>query len=86
MVAITLDVLYQAKGVRKTMKFEPSNLVQDVVRISKEKVGAPGTAHDYGLIRLDDDPSKSYWLEGSKQLDYYLLRNGRALLKEDLEF
>ncbi|CAD5205404.1 unnamed protein product [Bursaphelenchus okinawaensis] len=75
MVAITLDIVYQGKGVRKTMKFEPSNLVQDVIRIAKDKVGASGAAHDYGLIRLDEDPSKSYWLEGSKPLDYYLLRN-----------
>lgn len=33
-------------------------------------------ANDYGLIRVEDIPSKSVWMENNRKLDYYMIRDG----------
>jgi len=34
------------------------------------------TAKDFGLFLSDEDPKKGVWLESTRTLEYYLLRNG----------
>lgn len=33
-------------------------------------------AQEFGLFLSDDDPKKGVWLDNSRSLEYYLLRNG----------
>jgi hypothetical protein len=41
-----------------------------------DKLGVQGNPNDYGLVRVDEHPSKSMWLENNRKLDHYLIRNG----------
>ncbi|XP_077954054.1 talin-2-like isoform X2 [Gasterosteus aculeatus] len=63
------------------MQFEPSTPVYDACRIIRERVPEvqTGQASDYGLFLSDHNPRKGIWLESSRTLDYYMLRNGDVL-------
>ena len=78
MGVITLNIENHELGVKKTMKFEPSMVLYDVCRLIHDKIGAPGSAADYGLLRVDEaaPATRSYWLEATRKLDYYLIRSG----------
>ena len=41
------------------------------------------SAAEYGLFLGDDDPRKGIWLENTRNLDYYLLRNGVSYFKRN---
>ena len=34
------------------------------------------TANNYGLFNPDEDPTKGYWLEERRTLEYYHLKSG----------
>lgn len=38
------------------------------------------SANDYGLFRVEDDPTKCVWMENGRTLEYYLIRNGVKIL------
>lgn len=82
MGVITLNVVWSARGdeqhnVKKTMQFEPSTLVFDACKIIREKIAGNNiNPKEYGLFRLEDDPTKCVWMENGRTLEYYLVRNG----------
>uniref|UniRef100_A0A0N5AYK5 FERM domain-containing protein n=1 Tax=Syphacia muris TaxID=451379 RepID=A0A0N5AYK5_9BILA len=85
MGVITLNVFWSAKPseqptVKKTMQFEPSTLVFDACKIIREKIAGNGlNPKEYGLFRLEDDPTKCVWMENGRTLEYYLVRNGDTI-------
>ncbi|KAL3090978.1 hypothetical protein niasHS_007353 [Heterodera schachtii] len=80
MGVLTLNIECREKGVKKTMQFEPRTLVHDACRLIRDKLGhMPGNPNDYGLFRLEDDPTKCVWMENGRTLEYYLIRNGDTL-------
>nr|XP_040024228.1 talin-2-like isoform X2 [Gasterosteus aculeatus aculeatus] len=81
MVALSLKICIRQCNVVKTMQFEPSTPVYDACRIIRERVPEvqTGQASDYGLFLSDHNPRKGIWLESSRTLDYYMLRNGDVL-------
>lgn len=36
-------------------------------------------AKEYGLFRLEEDPTKCVWMENGRTLEYYLVRSGVSL-------
>ncbi|GMR53179.1 hypothetical protein PMAYCL1PPCAC_23374, partial [Pristionchus mayeri] len=76
MGVITLNVLSTERGTKKTMQLEPSMLVFDACKIIREKMGLNDTnPNEYGLFRVDDDPTRCVWMENGRSLEHYLLRN-----------
>jgi hypothetical protein len=76
MGVLTLNIECAELGVKKTMKFEPGTTVHTAARMIHDKLGVQGNPNDYGLVRVDEHPSKSMWLENNRKLDHYLIRNG----------
>uniref|UniRef100_A0A914HYR3 Talin n=1 Tax=Globodera rostochiensis TaxID=31243 RepID=A0A914HYR3_GLORO len=80
MGVLTLNIECREKGIKKTMQFEPRTLVHDACRLIRDKLGhMPGNPNDYGLFRVEDDPTKCVWMENGRTLEYYLIRNGDTL-------
>ncbi|KAI6179916.1 BMA-TLN-1, isoform b [Aphelenchoides besseyi] len=79
MGVLTLNIENEELGVKKTMKFEPSTMVFDACRLIHDKLGMHGNSNDFGLIRVDEQPSKSFWMESNRKLEYYLIRSGDTL-------
>lgn len=80
MGVLTLNIECQEKGVKKTMQFDPRIVVYDACRLIREKIGPmSGHPNDYGLFRIEDDPTKCVWMENGRTLEYYLIRNGDTL-------
>nr|XP_032800405.1 talin-2-like isoform X4 [Petromyzon marinus] len=81
MVALSLKICVRHCNVVKTMQFEPSTVVWDACRIIRERVpeAQSGEVMDFGLFLADEDPKKGIWLEGERNLDYYMLRDGDLL-------
>lgn len=50
-------------------------LITDVLRMFRVTFAA----QEFGLFLSDDDPKKGVWLDNSRSLEYYLLRNGVSL-------
>ncbi|CAD5122867.1 DgyrCDS11268 [Dimorphilus gyrociliatus] len=61
-----------------TLKFDPSTEVIDACMTVNRQVpqNVQINAQDYGLFLPDDDEKKGIWLDPSRNLDYYMLRNG----------
>ncbi|CAI2321160.1 unnamed protein product [Caenorhabditis sp. 36 PRJEB53466] len=82
MGVLSLTVSSAEKGVKKTMQFEPSTLVYDAAKLIRDKFNMTDVNHnDYGLFRVEDDPTKCAWMEGGRTLEYYLVRN-----KDEIEY
>ncbi|KAI6216966.1 BMA-TLN-1, isoform b [Aphelenchoides fujianensis] len=79
MGVLTLTIESKDLDVTKTMKFEPGTMVYDVCRLVHDKLGIQENPNDFGLIRVDDVPSKSFWMENNRKLEYYLIRSGDTL-------
>uniref|UniRef100_A0A8C4QNG4 Talin 2 n=1 Tax=Eptatretus burgeri TaxID=7764 RepID=A0A8C4QNG4_EPTBU len=81
MVALSLKICIRHCNVVKTMQFEPSMVIQDACCIIQERVqeAQDGRASEYGLFLADEDPKKGIWLDSSRTLDHYMLRNGDLL-------
>lgn len=79
MGVLTLNIDCPELGVKKTMKFEPGTTVHTAARMIHDKLGVQANPNDYGLVRVDEHPSKSMWLENNRKLDHYLIRNGDTL-------
>uniref|UniRef100_A0A1I8B0K3 FERM domain-containing protein n=1 Tax=Meloidogyne hapla TaxID=6305 RepID=A0A1I8B0K3_MELHA len=80
MGVLTLNIECHERGVKKTMQFEPRTLVHDACRMVRDKLGPmSGNPNDYGLFRVEDDPTKCVWMENGRTLEYYLIRNGDTL-------
>ncbi|CAI9742944.1 talin-1-like isoform X1 [Octopus vulgaris] len=80
MATLSLKISVVGSNVVKTMQFDPSTIVFDACHIIREKIadaiGNDKKPAEYGLFLADDDPKKGTWLEPSKSLEYFLLRNG----------
>uniref|UniRef100_A0AC35TRB9 FERM domain-containing protein n=1 Tax=Rhabditophanes sp. KR3021 TaxID=114890 RepID=A0AC35TRB9_9BILA len=82
---LTLNIVCEEVGQRSILTFDPSMLVYDactVVRNKFWKEVVPGktfNTHHYGLFRLEPEPSKCVWMENSKSLEHYLIRNNDTL-------
>ncbi|CAD6186281.1 unnamed protein product [Caenorhabditis auriculariae] len=76
MGVLSLNVVSSERGVKKTMQFEPSTLVFDAAKLIREKFNMNDiNPNEYGLFRMEDDPSKCVWMENGRTLEYYLVRN-----------
>ncbi|GMT28060.1 hypothetical protein PFISCL1PPCAC_19357, partial [Pristionchus fissidentatus] len=76
MGVITLNAVSSERGVKKSMQFDPSMLVFDACKLIREKLGLSDTnPAEYGLFRVEDDPTRCVWMENGKALEHYLLRN-----------
>ncbi|GAB1607177.1 talin-1-like isoform X1 [Argonauta hians] len=80
MATLSLKISVVGSNVVKTMQFDPATIVFDACHIIREKIadaiGNDKKPAEYGLFLADDDPKKGTWLEPSKSLEYFLLRNG----------
>lgn len=80
MATLSLKISVVGSNVVKTMQFDPATIVFDACHIIREKIseaiGNDKRPAEYGLFLADDDPKKGTWLEPSKPLEYFLLRNG----------
>uniref|UniRef100_A0A915Q6F4 FERM domain-containing protein n=1 Tax=Setaria digitata TaxID=48799 RepID=A0A915Q6F4_9BILA len=85
MGVITLNVVWSPQGdeqsqLKKAMQFESTTLVFDACKIIREKVSGNNiNPKEYGLFRLEEDPTKCVWMENGRTLEYYLVRSGDAV-------
>nr|XP_049697858.1 talin-1 isoform X27 [Helicoverpa armigera] len=82
MAALSLKISIDGGKVVKTIQFDPSTMVYDACRIIREKIleASSGDPKEYGLfLASEEDNKKGIWLEASRSLDYYMLRNGDLL-------
>ncbi|XP_037872842.1 talin-1 isoform X5 [Bombyx mori] len=82
MATLSLKISIDGGKVVKTIQFEPSTTVYDACRIIREKIleATAGDPKEYGLfLASEEDNKKGIWLEASRSLDYYMLRNGDLL-------
>ncbi|XP_075988130.1 talin_middle and talin-RS domain-containing protein rhea isoform X2 [Anticarsia gemmatalis] len=82
MAALSLKISIEGGKVVKTIQFDPSTTVYDACRIIREKIleASSGDPKEYGLfLASEEDNKKGIWLEASRSLDYYMLRNGDLL-------
>ncbi|XP_014674038.1 PREDICTED: talin-2-like [Priapulus caudatus] len=81
MVVLSLKISVVERNVSKTIQFDPSTIVYDACRIIREKVAEAniGQPADYNLFLADEDVKKGVWLEPSRSLEYYMLRNADLL-------
>lgn len=82
MVVVSLKIKVPELGVLKTVQFNQSIQVYDACKVVREKIpetATMGSARDFGLFMTADDPRQGCWLDNSKNLDYYLLRNGDTI-------
>ncbi|XP_047038265.1 talin-1 isoform X7 [Helicoverpa zea] len=82
MAALSLKISIDGGKVVKTIQFDPSTTVYDACRIIREKIleASSGDPKEYGLfLASEEDNKKGIWLEASRSLDYYMLRNGDLL-------
>ncbi|KAG6451547.1 hypothetical protein O3G_MSEX007224 [Manduca sexta] len=80
--SLSLKISIDGGKVVKTIQFEPSTKVYDACRIIREKIleASSGEPKEYGLfLASDEDNKKGIWLEATRSLDYYMLRNGDVL-------
>ncbi|XP_022115337.2 talin-1 isoform X5 [Pieris rapae] len=82
MATLSLKISIEDGKVVKTIQFDPSSSVYDACRIIREKIleANINDAKEYGLfLASEEDNKKGIWLESSRSLDYYMLRNGDML-------
>ncbi|EFO84615.1 hypothetical protein CRE_03910 [Caenorhabditis remanei] len=76
MGVLSLTVSCSEKGIKKTMQFDPSTLIYDAIKLIREKFGMTDVnAAEYGLIRIDENPAKSFWMDNGRSFEYYMVRN-----------
>ncbi|XP_011503803.1 PREDICTED: talin-2 [Ceratosolen solmsi marchali] len=80
MSTLSLRISIPEKNVTKMMQFDPNTSVYDGCRMIREKLTeVSNTEQNYGLFLADEDAKKGVWLESTRNLDYYILRNGDFL-------
>ncbi|CAH2056203.1 unnamed protein product, partial [Iphiclides podalirius] len=82
MATLSLKISLEGGKVVKTIQFDPSTTVYDACRIIREKIleASASDPKEYGLfLASEEDNKKGIWLEASRSLDYYMLRNGDLL-------
>ncbi|XP_063370870.1 talin-1 [Cydia amplana] len=82
MATLSLKISLEGGKVVKTIQFDPSTTIYDACRIIREKIleASSGDPKEYGLfLASEEDNKKGIWLEASRSLDYYMLRNGDIL-------
>ncbi|XP_064292938.1 talin-1 isoform X2 [Plodia interpunctella] len=82
MATLSLKISLDGGKVVKTIQFEPSTTVYDACRVIREKILEANVSEpkEYGLfLASEEDNKKGIWLEASRSLDYYMLRNGDVL-------
>ncbi|XP_041983900.1 talin-1 isoform X3 [Aricia agestis] len=82
MATLSLKISLEGGKVVKTIQFDPSTTVYDACRIIREKIleANSNDPKEYGLfLASEEDNKKGIWLEASRSLDYYMLRNGDIL-------
>ncbi|XP_026736418.1 talin-1 isoform X5 [Trichoplusia ni] len=82
MAALSLKISLDGGQAVKTIQFDPATTVYDACRIIREKIleASSGDPKEYGLfLASEEDNKKGIWLEASRSLDYYMLRNGDLL-------
>ncbi|XP_060808637.1 talin-1 [Amyelois transitella] len=82
MATLSLKISLDGGKVVKTIQFEPTTTVYDACRIIREKILEANASEpkEYGLfLASEEDNKKGIWLEASRSLDYYMLRNGDLL-------
>ncbi|KAI5632792.1 hypothetical protein NE865_14510 [Phthorimaea operculella] len=82
MAHISLKISLDGGKVVKTIQFDPSTTVYDACRVIREKIleANINDPKEFGLfLPSEEDNKKGIWLEASRSLDYYMLRNGDLL-------
>ncbi|XP_049882474.1 talin-1 isoform X3 [Pectinophora gossypiella] len=82
MATLSLKISLEGGKVVKTIQFDPTTTVYDACRIIREKIleASSSDPKEYGLfLPSEEDNKKGIWLEASRSLDYYMLRNGDLL-------
>ncbi|KAL0859340.1 hypothetical protein ABMA27_011134 [Loxostege sticticalis] len=82
MATLSLKISLGGGQVVKTIQFDPSTTVYDACRAIREKIQEAHESEpkEFGLfLASEEDPKKGIWLEASRSLDYYMLRNGDVL-------
>ncbi|XP_063834864.1 talin-2-like [Ostrinia nubilalis] len=80
MAPLSLKIVLDEGAVTRTLKFESSTTVAAAQAQVKEKILTGDDGKVYGLFLTSaDDERSGVWLEGHRQLDYYMLRDGDQL-------
>ncbi|XP_028167568.1 talin-1 isoform X4 [Ostrinia furnacalis] len=82
MATLSLKISLNSGQVVKTIQFDPATTVYDACRAIREKIQEAHESEpkEFGLfLASEEDPKKGIWLEPSRSLDYYMLRNGDLL-------
>ncbi|KAL0810211.1 hypothetical protein ABMA28_010993 [Loxostege sticticalis] len=80
MAPLSLKIVLDEGAVTRTLKFESTTTVADAQAQVKEKILTGDDGKVYGLFLTSaDDERSGIWLEGHRQLDYYMLRDGDQL-------
>ncbi|VVD01405.1 unnamed protein product, partial [Leptidea sinapis] len=82
MATLSLKISMEGGTVVKTIQFDPVTHVYDACRIIREKILEANSSDpkEFGLfLASEEDNKKGIWLEASRSLDYYMLRNGDML-------
>ncbi|XP_050433200.1 talin-1 [Adelges cooleyi] len=77
-MALSLRIRLVGDGVTKTMQFDQSTLVSDVCLQIGGKASQDHLS-EYTLFLADEDSRKGIYLEPTRSLEYYILRNGDLL-------
>uniref|UniRef100_A0A0K0EJV8 FERM domain-containing protein n=1 Tax=Strongyloides stercoralis TaxID=6248 RepID=A0A0K0EJV8_STRER len=88
---LKLNIICEKNQQKSVMTFDPSMLVYDACRQIRDKFRTnrysdqngmgnyDDSYKDYGLFRVEPDPTKCVWMENGKTLEHYLIRNNDTL-------
>uniref|UniRef100_A0AC35TN27 FERM domain-containing protein n=1 Tax=Rhabditophanes sp. KR3021 TaxID=114890 RepID=A0AC35TN27_9BILA len=82
---LSLQINSPECGKSSIMNFDPTMTINHVCRLIRDKFfrevtnGFSDNGSDYGLFRVESDKTKCVWMEGSKTLEHYLIRNQDVL-------
>uniref|UniRef100_A0A0N4ZUP8 FERM domain-containing protein n=1 Tax=Parastrongyloides trichosuri TaxID=131310 RepID=A0A0N4ZUP8_PARTI len=87
---LKLNILCEKAKQKSVMTFDPSMLVYDACKQIRDKFRSnrhgdqnafnyEENFKDYGLFRVEADPTKCVWMENGKTLEHYLIRNNDTL-------
>jgi talin len=78
---LTLRIHIVKTNTMKMMQFDEITTVQDACALIEDRI--PEASHsqsgDCGMFKADEDPKKGRWLDASRTLDYYSLKNGDTI-------
>ncbi|XP_057316525.1 talin-2-like isoform X2 [Hydractinia symbiolongicarpus] len=83
---IVIKVHLEKLEISKTLQFEPTSTIQDVINLVRAKIpeSAPKQNENFGVFYSDNnDQTKSQWCQNDRNLEFYGFTNGTELIYRD---